>query len=212
MRIRYDGTSIHANGENTTDRFTHINQAFNTNSNDIKYVGWMYGPSGTGASTNKEQAQTNTESSDIKSLVDSWYKTNIIDTGFSDGVADTVFCNDRNTPGNASTGWSLDTGLGYGTNRTAYGATSRVGVWNLTTQPILKCLQKNDAFTVSDVTHGNGALTYPVGLITVDEIVAAGSGKYGTANSTYYLYNPAEYFKTFKGTGSIESQIGRAHV
>ena len=44
---------------------------------------------------------------------------------------------------------------------------------------------------------GNGALTYPVGLITADEIVAAGSGKYNTDNKSYYLYNPSSKYWTF---------------
>ena len=95
------------------------------------------------------------------------------------------------------TGWNYDTGLGYGTNVTAYGATARTGVWNSSTTPstpTLKCPQKNDAFTVNDTNIGNGALTYPIGLITADEIVAAGSGKYATPNSKYYLYNPSAWY------------------
>jgi len=47
---------------------------------------------------------------------------------------------------------------------------------------------------VSVENGGNGALTYPVGLITVDEIVAAGSGKYGTTNQSYYLYKNSWYW------------------
>ncbi len=40
LRIIYDGTSAHANGESSDDRFTHINQPFNVLANDAKYVGW----------------------------------------------------------------------------------------------------------------------------------------------------------------------------
>ena len=47
---------------------------------------------------------------------------------------------------------------------------------------------------------GNGALTYPVGLITADEIVAAGSGKYGTTNSSYYLYRPSNWWWSLSPT------------
>ena len=42
--------------------------------------------------------------------------------------------------------------------------------------------------------NGNGALTYPVGLITTYEITYAG-GTYGTSNSSFYLYT-GEYFWT----------------
>ncbi len=195
LRIMYDGTQSHENGANNADRFIKIDQAYNTNSNDAKYVGWMYGPAGITASTSKEQAQTNIEDSTIKGVVDAWYKTNIADKGYGNAVSDTLFCNDRSTPGKEVTKWSSDTGLGYGNNYTAYGATARTKVWNnVASAPTFKCPQKNDAFTVNDTSKGNGALTYPVGLITADEIVAAGSGKYNTNNTTYYLYRSGYYY------------------
>ena len=52
---------------------------------------------------------------------------------------------------------------------------------------MLTCPQQNDAFTVSDTTNGNGALTYPIGLLSIDEIVLAGG--WSTSNSGYYLYS-----------------------
>ena len=55
----------------------------------------------------------------------------------------------------------------------------------------LKCIQKNDAFTVSNITNGNGALTYPIGLITTDEAVLAGGS---SINSNYYLYSGSSYW------------------
>lgn len=153
----------------------------------------MFGEAQGIASTSKTQAQTNNTNSEIKTFVDSWYKTNIVDKGFSNVVSDTLFCNDRSTPGQSLTGWNYDTGLGYGRNVTAFGAVTREG-WSGTAgyespQPQFTCPQKNDAFTVNDTTKGNGDLTYPVGLITADEIVAAGSGRFNMP-STFYLYRP----------------------
>ncbi len=198
LRIMYDGTKAHANGANDANRFTHTNQAYNAIYDDAKYVGWMYGPAGTTASTSKEQAQTNIESSDIKKAVDEWYKTNVEDAGYGSAVADILFCNDRSTPGKDVTGWGSDTGKGFGTNTTAYGSYARSGVESINytnVRPTFKCPEKNDAFTVSDEEKGNGALTYPVGLITADEIVAAGSGKYVTAiNRSYYLFRGSSYW------------------
>ena len=55
------------------------------------------------------------------------------------------------------------------------------------TKMMLTCFQKNDAFTVSDITKGNGALTYPVGLLSTDEVVLAGG--WNVSNSGYYLYS-----------------------
>ncbi len=197
LRIIYDGTQTHANGVNNSNRFINTNTKYNTNYIDNKYVGWMYGPTGTTASTSKTQAQTNTSDSPIKGVVDAWYKTNIADKGYGSAVSDTLFCNDRSTPGKTETGWSDDTGLGYGTQLTAYGSTARTGVsfsGYTVASPTFKCPQKNDAFTVNDTSKGNGALTYPVGLITADEIVAAGSGKWNTTNTSYYLYRGSSYW------------------
>ena len=58
--------------------------------------------------------------------------------------------------------------------------------------PIITC-NKNDAFTVNESSTGNGKLTYPIGLITSDEMTMAG-GKGGTQNSTYYLYTNKIYW------------------
>ncbi len=196
LRIIYDGTRRHKNGISNEDRLAYKEKAFNAKDNDTKYAGWMYGGIQGEASISKEQAQTNETNSNIKTLVDSWYKTNIVDKNLGDRVADVIFCNDRSTPGRSLTNWSDDTGLGYAKNYTAYGITSRIGgPWQtILTQPSFKCPQKNDAFTVSDEELGNGDLTYPVGLITADEVVAAGSGKYDKASPKYYLYKGLRYW------------------
>ena len=52
-------------------------------------------------------------------------------------------------------------------------------------RPSLECTNTADRFTASGGT-GNNKLTYPVGLITADEAVLAGSA-YDTINSTFYL-------------------------
>jgi hypothetical protein len=48
-------------------------------------------------------------------------------------------------------------------------------------------------FTVDDTTVGNGDLTYPVSLITIDEVAVAG-GKLEQSNSSYYLYTGSSYW------------------
>ena len=213
LRVIYDGTQAHANGTDSSNRFIKTGQAYNSNSNDNKYVGWMYGPAGTDSSTSKEQAQTNTVDSTIKGVVDAWYKTNIEDAGYGNAVSDTLFCNDRSTPGRTATGWSNDTGLGYGTNATGYGAAARAKLWGGgTIVPTFKCPQKNDAFTVNDTNKGNGALTYPVGLITADEIIAAGSGKFATTNTNYYLNRRSGWWSLSPSATSIYGNPSVFHV
>ena len=94
-------------------------------------------------------------------------------------MADNIFCNDRSL-------LSGNSGNGVGINDTHY-RWSGVLDSSDNLKVVLTCPQQNDAFTVSDITNGNGALTYPVGLLSTDEIVLAG-GWY-EENSGYYLYS-----------------------
>ena len=55
--------------------------------------------------------------------------------------------------------------------------------------PSLTCPSTTDAFTLPGNTSGNGKLTYPVGLLTMDEIMLAGADNQYSQNYTYYLYN-----------------------
>ena len=182
VRVIYDGTSAHANGESSSDRQIGTS-AFNSSYNDNAYVGYMYGQ--TGASTYAD-AHANTNDSTIKAYIDNWYKTNIVGTANEQYLADNVFCNDRSISSNKPS--SSYNNLGYGTNVTAY--RWYYGPWSsggYNSNMRLTCPQKNDAFTVSDTTNGNGALTYPVGLLSTDEIVLAGG--WSASNSGYYLYS-----------------------
>ena len=175
IRMIYDGTSAHANGEASNDRQIGTS-AFNTNNNDNAYAGYMYGQLG---ASDYNSTHENINDSTIKTAIDNWYKTNIVDAGYSDKVADVIYCNDRSINND---------NLGYGTSATYY-RTSNI----LTEDAIFICSQKNDRFTVNDITLGNGALTYPVGLITADEVYLAGGG-YGVANNSYYLRIGQEYW------------------
>ena len=103
---------------------------------------------------------------------------------------DAGFCNDRSIATTANTWLSDDTALGYGTKDTYYGAYNRL---KNTKQPQFVCPQTNDLFTTSTSSKGNKTLTYPVGLLTLDEIVYAG-GVYGKVNQNYYLNNNTRYW------------------
>ena len=177
--------------KNTGDAATIGKSAFNTNYNDNAYVGYMYGTAG---SSKYASTHVNTNDSTIKKTIDIWYKTNM--TSYTSQLEDTVWCNDRSivtdlaNSGNYGN-YSSYTTLGYGTNKTVYGPTSRVG-YLLNSPPTLKCVQDNDKFTVN-ASNGNGALTYPVGLITADEMVYAGAVS-TTDNSSFYLYTGQIYW------------------
>ena len=128
----------------------------------------------------------NTNDSTIKGKIDSWYVENIQNKQDSDGVSyssylsDEIFCNDR----------SLSSGDGYSISKTTI-FSPYYRVLNQK-KPSLFCTQQADKFTVS-TEKGNGALTYPVGLITIDEAAFAG-GVYLSANSKYYLYTGQTYW------------------
>jgi len=83
-------------------------------------------------------------------------------------------------------------GTGYGTSDTYYSSSYKVVT---TKAPSLKCGLKNDRFTVSDITKGNGALTYPIGLLTASELSIVGIVN-SIQNSTNYLYTN-QYWWTF---------------
>ena len=202
IRMIYAGTSAHANGEDETDG--HIGEtAYNSSSTDNTYVGYMTGSTG---ATTYASAHSNTNNSTIKGVIDTWYKTNIEDKGYSSYVADAIYCNDRSIANDSATNSMLtkvdssyiNTGLGYGINTTAYGGFKRNWVDHT---PSLKCPNNNDKFTKSS-TLGNGKLTYPVALITSDEIVYAGGSVYNYNTSSYitntefYLYTPFYYYWT----------------
>ena len=185
VRVIYDGTSAHANGESSSDRQIGESEFYyspddENPSPDNAYVGYMYGQKGASTYT---ATHANTYDSTIKAYIDNWYKTNIVGTTDEQYLADNVFCNDRSISTGTPSGYS---NLGYGTEETAY----RWHYWadsSYNNKMMLTCPQQNDAFTVNDTSKGNGALTYPVGLLSTDEIVLAGG--WSIDNSGYYLYS-----------------------
>ena len=199
VRIIYNGTC--PNNEctiNSTGTSTQIKTAaFNTNNNDAKYVGYMYGgPNGT-TSTSRAQAVTNETSSNVKTELESWYTTYIEIKGYSSYISDTLFCNDRRLQ--SEVGGSA-TGPGYGNVRTNYASYYRL---NANKIPTLMCGDKNDMFTVNETEKENGVLTYPVGLISADEISLAG-GAWGDENTSYYLCTN-QYFLSLSPSGFYSS-------
>jgi hypothetical protein len=203
-RMIYNGTPTNGTCV-ATGTATEISQsAFNTNYNDNAYVGYMYGTTG---ATTYEATHANTNSSTAKIAIDTWYKTNL--SSYASKISDTEFCNDRSIASTAATWLPSDTAKGYGTNETYYGAYNRR--FN-THVPELTCQNKNDRFTVSDKINGNGNLTNPVGLITMDEVGFAGASMSSwNSNSSYYLYTNSFYWtmssSRFNGSVACEFSV-----
>ena len=174
VRLLYAGTSANATGSDLQIK----TNAFNSTKTNPGYVGYMYGNT-----FNSSYAEThaNENDSSIKTQLDSWYKTNIVDKGYSEYIADSGFCNDR----------SLDSGSdGVSTTADTYFKGYRRYVKH---EPSLICPNAgNDLFTVSNA-DGNQALTYPVGLITVDELMLGGLAD-GYLNRLSYTYSSSSYW------------------
>ena len=197
IRLIYDGTSAHANGEASEDRRT-ATSVYNSSYNDNAYVGYMYGTPG---SSSYAETHANTNDSTIKVYLDNWYKRVFSGTSYESYIVDNIFCNDRSLLQEEPIDFQ-DTHysqLGYGKEWTAYrwygdpmAASMGEEYALMLTYPNLQCAEQNDQFTVSDEVIGNGALTYPIGLITTDEVYLAGG--FAAENYDYYLYTGDYYW------------------
>jgi len=181
---------------------------FNENSDDNAYVGYMYGEFD-GNSTSYDDAHENIKSSIIKTYLEEFYNQ-YIKTYQNDYIADTMFCADKTRADGYTT-------LGFGTgtsNRTYYGAFDRL--WKSSTEsvPTVKCGDRSEIadtgltdeqlaysrytskIDMSERTNKgvlvNNDLTYPIGLMSADELVMAGAFK-TTKNQYYYLYDAYGY-------------------
>ena len=159
------GVRLLYHGTSTTATDAYIGtSAFNSSFNNIAYVSYMYGNLGSVAN-----ARENTTDSTIKTIIDKWYKDNL-NTNYGKYLSTTaVYCNDRSTSDN-----------------TNFGALTRL-ITNKT--PSYDCTATEDKFTVDNST-GNGKLTYPIALMTADEVSFAG-GLWITNAPTWYYYNSA---------------------
>ena len=180
---------------------TTYKSAFNTNKDDNAYVGFMYGTAG---ASDYASAHANTNKSTILTNLETWYN-NL--TAYESVIADTVWCNDKtNVTDTSYDPWSYDgnaTGLGYGTNKTYYGATKRLlSASNSAggTGPSLKC---------------NGELSKinsKVGLLTADEISFAGSIAYTYNLSTYLQENTGTNWWWSLSPGFFGGSLARVWV
>ena len=203
IRMIYFGTTAPTSATATvmTGPGTQISTStFNDSMDKAEYVGYQYIKGqqhgfGKCDGTNNASCTVNGNTvynSTIKQTIDKWYAGTTLKD--NDLIADQIFCNDRaastsdvtysNTNYTTLTSWN-STGTQY-----FYGASGRL--MQTTKSPQLICPTESDKFTVN-TSNGNGALTYPVGLITADEVAMAG-GVYITSNSSYYLYTKQMYW------------------
>ena len=147
---------------------------------------------GVNLSSAKNQMFSNISNSSIKTKVDSFYTTKL--SNYTSYLENTIFCNDRSfapgTQGGALYGETVNS-----TSFSYYAAPYRM--WT-SFSPSLQCVNSNDQFSLSTSSggtsgYGNNKLSYPIGLLTIDEIMLAG-GKYNTNNTNYYLYTGKDFW------------------
>lgn len=190
IRLLYAGETKDATG--SAAQLT--TKQFNTNRNLPLYVGYMYGNS---AGSSLAEVNSNTNDSTIKSYLDSWYSTNL--NKYASYISDSGFCNDRTLSTRSNNGNGVQTNV-----TTYYSAYDR---YYTNYSPSLNCSDAaNDLFTVSE-TDGNQALTYPIGLITIDELMLAGY-RNGYVNKLAYPYSGYTYWTM--SPGIFNSGIGTA--
>lgn len=157
-------------------------------------------------SASKSDSDSNIKDSQVKRLVDYWYSNNLLNNNDSDGnklekyLSDEIFCNDRSTSTN-----------GYMFTKTDLTQTYNSYIRNYTNYtPSFKCsngdsftMKNGSVSTVNPSGTGNGKLTYPIGLITVDEVVFAGA-KNGFINKNFYL-NVNQPFWTMSQSSYLSS-------
>ena len=162
IRLLYSGTS-----HNTTEGYIG-KSAFNSTFKDPMYVGYMYGTSGS-----LDSNRTNTNNSTIKTYIDNWYNNNL--SSYSKYIStEAVYCNDR----------ELAQGSTYKTGNTTFDYAPR-GRLDTNKTPAYNCTNIKDAFSGS---NSEAKLTYPIGLMTSDEITYAGGKTYTILPSPYAWY------------------------
>ena len=128
-----------------------------------------------------EMLNYNTTNSNIKTVIDNWYSTNM--TNVTEYIENAIYCNNRYITNLSASGWNPSGG-----SLTIYLQFNDYSNYRLT------CQDKEDQFTLKvdkggTLGYGNNALDYPVGLLTYKEASLAYGG-----SSTNYLNNGDYYW------------------
>ncbi len=149
-----------------------------------------------------EMLNYNTTNSNIKTVIDNWYSTNM--TNATEYIENAIYCNNRNIVdlgGFNPSGGSVTAYLNYNDYYTS----------NLR----LACQDKEDQFTLKvdsggTLGYGNNALDYPVGLLTSKEFyLARGASKTNYLNNgkSYWLLSPDKISRSVVGVRHVSGGI-----
>ena len=118
----------------------------------------------------------NKNNSIAKTEVDYWFKNNLLE--YASNLEDTVYCNDRNTTDIA--GWKPNGGS----------TTANLKFNNYENKQNLECSRITDQFSTS---NDKAKLTYPVALISKEELNLLNNQEMANIGSIYWTMSPYNY-------------------
>ncbi len=167
LRLIYDGSKGHINGENTSDSIAIANMQYNKEYYDrAEGVGYTY-------TLNSQRADATATTSTIKSSLDKWYNENLLN--YDNKIATGKFCNDREVA--TESNWHSQPNSTF-----YYAGHSRLVKRKI---PTLSCSDSGDIYSLK------------IGTITADEVGFAGGvfntnnlSYYLNNNHNYWTMSP----------------------
>ena len=163
IRLLFSGS-----GTNQNDAYigTSVFTTFESSTSNAEAVSYMYG----NEYDTMDKIRANTNSSEIKTVIDDWYKSNF--TAYTNYLSnDAIYCNDREI----ASGNTYSSDVSY-----SYKAYERLFT---NKSPSYNCANIKDAFSSSNT---EAKLVYPIALMTGDEIAYAGGVADTEAPMWYY--------------------------
>ena len=149
----------------------------NNNDTSNRYLTYVEFPQGiTTVDEYFDRIFENKYNSAVKAMIDAWYKRTLVER--SNMIEDTPYCNDRSA-------YNLG---GWNPNGGSINASISFAMYGRHRAPTLNCANTRDTFTVDEL-NGNGKLTYPVGLLTADEMIISGLTAYSSTTLRTFLSN-----------------------
>ena len=116
----------------------------------------------------------NKNDSTIKAYIDNWYENNL--ASYEDKLEDTVFCNDRSMSNESSNGWNPNGG--------STSTNLQFKNYSISNQSLV-CANETDRFSVN---NPKAQLKYPIGLLSVPELILAGYGDSNYFNNELWAW------------------------
>ena len=193
VRLLYFGTS-----PDTTESY--IGASYFNDNNYVGQSGYMYDLYFSD-STSYDEIRTNANDSLVKTLIDSWYKKNLLSNYDKYISKSAIYCNDRSIKDKDN--FSMPTRDDVGAHiRLSHESPSYKCGADKDNNLIESTQAVADKFSASTTGGGNGQLKYPIALMTADEITFASISStkwYNTSsnevsvNLGWWLLSPSSY-------------------